>query len=348
MKAVFVLLPLLVFFAGCRPSVAEREARERGLPLMRDAQDAERQGDFDKAVEFYHESLLANPTAASAHLGLALLLQEHKQDFMAAAYHYQRYLELQPGSQKEEMVRYRKKITEQFLTQQLVRKHGDAAGVIQQRMIQDIETFKLKIASLESEKTRLENENTGHQTTIKTQAAEIERQKRLLDNLNKAAPASQPNTQPRRTEVPDVSNVKAAPRPPAIPSLEGTKGTEGTQGTQGKNTASPPPSRATPPSTQPRATPPSAQPAPSRDAQPSPPPSSPTSLSSPTSPTPTPAPRLHTVQAGETLYRISERYYNDPLKWTLIRDANPQTLGVDGRLRAGQVLTIPPAGRPGP
>ena len=286
-KAIFYLLPALAALAGCRPNIAQREARERGLPLVRQALEAEQRGELDKAVKLYQDSLMANPGAASAHLGLAILLQEHRQDFLNAAHHYQRYLELQPGSQKEEIVRHRKTVAEQFLTQQLVRSHGDAAGVIQRQLLQNIETFKQKIASLEAEKTRLELENAGNQATIKTQAAEIERQKRLLDRMVAPAPAPV-KPPPRRVEIPDISNEKPPPKPPVIPAL-----------------------------------PPRAEAAPAPRAE-------------------TPAkPRTHTVQPDETLYRIADRYYDDPLKWTLIRDANQDILGADGRLRVGQVLVIP-------
>ena len=347
MKTVFLLFPALAILAGCRPDTAGIEARERGLPLMRQAIEAESQGNFDKAVEFYHESLMANPEAASAHLGLALLLQEHKQDFMAAVYHYQRYLDLQPGSQKEEMVRHKKKITEQFLTQQLVRRHGDAAGVIQQRMVQDIELFKSKITSLEAEKTRLENENNANRTTIKNQATEIERQKRLLDRVVAPAPQqAQQTTPPRRVDIPDISNVKTAPRPPAIPVVPQTTTTPPAPSVAQTGTPSQSGSKTLPPPSPPVAQT-STQSGSKMLPPPSPPPVAQTGGTSSQALAPAPAqPRLHTVQAGETLYRISERYYNDPLKWPHIHEANRQILGPEGRLRVGQVLTIPPLNRP--
>ncbi|MCL1887410.1 MAG: LysM peptidoglycan-binding domain-containing protein [Kiritimatiellaeota bacterium] len=300
MKNLFLLLPVWVFFAGCRPDVGAREARERGLPLMRQAIEAERLGDLDKAAALYADSLMADPSAASAHLGLAIVLHEHAQDFLGAAYHYQRYLDLRPGSEKEEMVRGRVTLSEQLLTQQLVRRHGDAAGVVQQQQDKSIRALKAAAASNEVEMAVLKNENTTLRETVKTQAAEIERQKRLLDRVTApgAAPAPRQNTSPRRTEVPDISNERTPRRPavptlpaggPAQPSLEPQGGGQGTA-----------------------------------------------------------RPTTHTVQIGETLTRIAERHYGDPKKWTTIRDANKETIGDDGQIRAGQVLTIPPAERPGP
>ena len=58
----------------------------------------------------------------------------------------------------------------------------------------------------------------------------------------------------------------------------------------------------------------------------------------PTSGTPTPQ-RLHQVQRGETLDRISARHYKDSTKWRIIADANGITDPL--ALKPGSVLTIP-------
>ena len=49
----------------------------------------------------------------------------------------------------------------------------------------------------------------------------------------------------------------------------------------------------------------------------------------------------HTVKAGDTLYRIAEKYYDDPSVWTKILEANEDTLEDAGSLKKGQVLIIP-------
>lgn len=58
----------------------------------------------------------------------------------------------------------------------------------------------------------------------------------------------------------------------------------------------------------------------------------------PTSGTPAPH-RLHQVQRGETLDRISARHYKDSTKWRIIADANGITDPL--ALRPGSMLTIP-------
>jgi predicted Zn-dependent protease len=58
----------------------------------------------------------------------------------------------------------------------------------------------------------------------------------------------------------------------------------------------------------------------------------------PTSGTPAPH-RVHRVQPGETLDRISARYYGDSTRWRLLANAN----GIEDPLaiRAGSLLTVP-------
>jgi nucleoid-associated protein YgaU len=49
----------------------------------------------------------------------------------------------------------------------------------------------------------------------------------------------------------------------------------------------------------------------------------------------------HTVQAGDNLYRIAEKYYDDPSEWIRILEANEDTIEDEGSLIKGQVLIIP-------
>ncbi len=49
----------------------------------------------------------------------------------------------------------------------------------------------------------------------------------------------------------------------------------------------------------------------------------------------------HTVQSGDTLYRIAEKYYDDPAKWEKIYKANEKTIEARNLLKKGQILIIP-------
>ncbi|XAL99232.1 LysM peptidoglycan-binding domain-containing protein [Phycisphaeraceae bacterium D3-23] len=62
-------------------------------------------------------------------------------------------------------------------------------------------------------------------------------------------------------------------------------------------------------------------------------------------PAPTPGRRdAYTVQPGDNLYRIAQRFYNDAEKWDVIYNHNRDTIGDDpAKLREGMTLVIPPA-----
>ncbi len=49
----------------------------------------------------------------------------------------------------------------------------------------------------------------------------------------------------------------------------------------------------------------------------------------------------HTVEAGDTLYRLAKKYYDDPGAWIKILEANEDTIEDEGSLKEGQVLNLP-------
>ncbi len=54
-----------------------------------------------------------------------------------------------------------------------------------------------------------------------------------------------------------------------------------------------------------------------------------------------PRPRVHVVQAGDTLEKISLRYYNSPDQWRAIYEANIATLSDGQPIRVGMELQLP-------
>ncbi|MCB0191453.1 MAG: LysM peptidoglycan-binding domain-containing protein [Anaerolineae bacterium] len=57
---------------------------------------------------------------------------------------------------------------------------------------------------------------------------------------------------------------------------------------------------------------------------------------------PTPEPQTYTVQSGDTLSRIALQVYGQASLWTIIYEANRDTLSDPSLIRPGQVLIIPP------
>jgi LysM repeat protein len=92
-------LALLVAWTwGCsRATDDEREARTR---YMRRAYAARNAQDVDGALRWCRVAIEHDPDLALAHRELALLLDNYLEDYEYALYHYRRYLELRPHSDK--------------------------------------------------------------------------------------------------------------------------------------------------------------------------------------------------------------------------------------------------------
>jgi phage tail protein X len=52
-------------------------------------------------------------------------------------------------------------------------------------------------------------------------------------------------------------------------------------------------------------------------------------------------PQEYTVEDGDTLYKIAERFYGRTSAWVEIRNANKTIISVDGRVKAGDRIVLP-------
>ena len=52
-------------------------------------------------------------------------------------------------------------------------------------------------------------------------------------------------------------------------------------------------------------------------------------------------PETYTVEEGDTLMGISAKFYGTNRKWRNIREANKTVISPDGRVKTGQVITLP-------
>ncbi len=90
---------------GCRwPGVANTDERARCSELYRTAMRHRDSGNIEAAILFLKREIETNPSAARAHLDLALILDEHRIDDREAIVHYRLYLAGTPVAQKREMI----------------------------------------------------------------------------------------------------------------------------------------------------------------------------------------------------------------------------------------------------
>ena len=66
--------------------------------------------DFKGAVEEFEKALETNPRSAAAHFELGWLYENKVNDYAAAIYHYQRYLQLQPNSERSHAIDVQERI----------------------------------------------------------------------------------------------------------------------------------------------------------------------------------------------------------------------------------------------
>lgn len=97
-------LALLVAAGGCSRSAGSLDQMEERDPLLKRARERKNQQDVDGAIELFNKALERKPGLARAHLEVGHLYDSQKQDYLRALYHYQRYLELRPQTEKRPVV----------------------------------------------------------------------------------------------------------------------------------------------------------------------------------------------------------------------------------------------------
>ena len=113
---------------GCTRSLAHLDDVEQRDVAMVRARAKEKGGDVDAAIRIYQGLLDQQPRMARAHLDLALLQHDRRHDHMRAIYHYERYLELRPDTEKADMIRNRIRMAKQsFAANALVPKGAESS-----------------------------------------------------------------------------------------------------------------------------------------------------------------------------------------------------------------------------
>lgn len=98
------LLALVLLLGGCGQNTEKFDLSELRDPLIRKARIKADQGDQEGALACLNQALEKYPGLAQAHLDAGLLYDDFKRDYVRAAYHYQRYLELRPDTEKRSMI----------------------------------------------------------------------------------------------------------------------------------------------------------------------------------------------------------------------------------------------------
>ena len=98
------LLLICAVISGCGNDAASRDRKEEDDPALRRARVKKKAQDIDGAIELFNKAIERKPELARAHLEVGLLYDSYKEDYTRAMYHYQRYLELRPESEKRQLI----------------------------------------------------------------------------------------------------------------------------------------------------------------------------------------------------------------------------------------------------
>jgi len=104
MKQLLLILTCGVLLTGCGDSGARHDAAEEKNPRIQKALEQVQLKHWDEAIRQFEAALESNRELACPDLELALIYHQQKKNHVRAIYHYERYLEKRPDSQKTPLI----------------------------------------------------------------------------------------------------------------------------------------------------------------------------------------------------------------------------------------------------
>ncbi len=101
---IFLCIALLAA-CGCKENVKSAEAEEERNPLVKQGHAYMEIKDYTKAETAFQQALENEPRMARPHLDLGTIYHQYKPDYVSSIFHYKRYLQLRPGSEKADFIR---------------------------------------------------------------------------------------------------------------------------------------------------------------------------------------------------------------------------------------------------
>lgn len=124
------LFAAMVLLVGCGQNGRTPDEKEERDPLVKTGVAYMEQGLWTEAETAFKEALDSDPLMAKPHLDLALIYQQHKPNFIHAIYHYDRYLELRPESEKADLIREQRNRIVRALAVQLIEQSPEVQKLV--------------------------------------------------------------------------------------------------------------------------------------------------------------------------------------------------------------------------
>lgn len=320
----------LVFSFGCRQaemSVSDRvdRASRHYAAAMAELQA----GRIDSAIKGFQDVVHEEPGNGNAHFQLAALLEDVKKDYLGAMIHYRLYCLIRPESEKAAVALDRIKGCETRYAVDAMTKAG-----VESKMSAELEALKAEHSQCGKKLAKISDELAMANRKIASLEKAVEMKSKMLEKAKGIA---------------DDSGVAAAPKKTLRPT-DAQLLDDDDDGGRRISSSEIKSLRAMLDEDERTAKPPSPSAAPSQDASKAQQPKAAASQNSVGNPflkkddvkeQKRIVPETYTVEEGDTLMRISAKFYGTNRKWRDIRDANKAIISPDGRVRAGQVIKLP-------
>ena len=316
--------------AGCRrsmPSAAEQadRASRHYTAAMAELQA----GRIDAAIKGFENVIREEPGNGNAHFQLAALLEDSKKDYLGAIVHYRLYLTIRPQSDKAAIAADRLKGCETRYAAILVEKAG-----VESQFSAELEKLQKEHSQCGRKMAKVSEQLDEANRKIAALEKNLAVQKKMLENAeairDDPTVAQTPKKRLRPTDTELLDDEDDGDR--RISSSE-IKKLRAMLDEDEKNTPTHPPINVAEAG---------------GDELESAPPTASTNAPSVSNPFVQKEkkpkrliPETYTVEEGDTLMRISARFYGTNRKWREIREANKTIISSDGRVKTGQVIKLP-------
>ena len=315
-KTLTALTALTVLTACDRIANADFE-RDRADRAYRAAMDDYRAGRIPQAIDGLKKTCSANPANASARFQLACLLQDSAKDYVSAFCAFREYLLQRPESEKAKLAEDRMSVCEREMARVLTERFAPQAV---QDALRDVQEVRAAQAKIESERAKLKSELETAMRDLARMRQENARLKELMRDEVGSEPAVSEYAK-------DVAEAKRAVDEDAGAGADIADEIAEAKKLVSSDAAEPPPMLS-------QAEDAKAKRAAAREAA--------QNVSKPVLYPHEHRPATYVVQEGDTLYKIAVRFYGRASAWSKIRSANKATISMDGRVREGQKIVLPP------
>ena len=322
----------LAFSLGCRQaemSVSDRvdRASRHYAAAMAELQA----GRIDSAIKGFQDVVHEEPGNGNAHFQLAALLEDVKKDYLGAMIHYRLYCLIRPESEKAAVALDRIKGCETRYAVDAMTKAG-----VESKISAELEALRAEHRQCGKKLAKVSDELATANRKIASLEKTVEMKAKMLEKANGIADDTGVATAPKKSLRPtdaqlldDDDDGGRRISSSEIKSLRAMLDED-------ERTAKPPTLASAPSQDNSDVQQPKTKTVASRN-----PVDNPFQKKDDRKEQKRTIPETYTVEEGDTLMRISAKFYGTNRKWRDIRDANRAIISSDGRVKVGQVIKLP-------